>query len=239
MSASPANLPPLAKRARLTFDEVRERWQWSENDLREAVISGQLVPSIYEKGAIWPIRFDHAGKPSRMTPAVFSNHWLYAVSVNPTGPFDCNFDYLADTHDALASGGGVYQRDAKGGGFINNRVTLADVIANGVFATAELTRYEAAHGAGSKMDDDGMPGKTILWWQQRHDIVSMASRIEAQYVKDGRGLNQSGARAGKFSLTALGEAVSTEIGKAEKVEKSPRTISGKTIVNFLKTKGWE
>ena len=89
------------------------------------------------------------------------------------------------------------------------------------------------------MDDDVAPGKAIPWWQQRHDIVSMAERIKAQWMKDERGLNQSGARAGKYSLTALGEAVAAEIEKAEKVEKSPRTISGKTIVNFLKAKGWD
>ncbi len=237
MSASLANLPPLAKRTRLTFDEVRERWQWSENDLKEAVISGELVPCIYQKGAIWPIHFDPAGKPSRMTPAIFLNRWLYAVGVNPTGPFDCNFEYLADAHDALASGVGVYLRD--GSTFMKSRVTLADVIASGMFATAELTRYEAAHGPGSNTGDDVTPGKAIPWWQQRHDVVSMAERIKAQWVKDERGLNQSGARAGKFSLTALGEAVAAEIEKAEKVRSSPSTISGKSIVNFLKAKDWD
>jgi len=235
MSTAPPKPIPLAHRERLQFNEVLERWHWSENDLKEAVIAGHLVPSIYERGALWPMRSTGSGKRCRITPAVFSDRWMYAVGANPTGPFNCSFDYLASTYNALTNHEEVYLRD--GSGFVNNRITLADVIERGAFAREEIERYETEHGVSSTIRDAATE-KRKPWWQAQYDIFSMAAAIEARWDSEDRNVNQSGARAGKFSLTALGEAVAAEIGKTEKTIKSPRTIGGKSIKNYLEKNGW-
>lgn len=237
MSTAPAKTPPFANRERLSFNEVLDRWNWTENDLKEAVIEGHLVPCIYEKGAIWALRFDGSGNRSRITPAVFSNRWMYAIGVKQTGSFECSFDYLACTYDALTNDEAVYQRD--GNGFVNNRITLADVVKRGAFAREELERYENEHAVSGSTSGDETTGKQTRWWQRKYNVISIASRIHAQWKSEGRDVNQSGARAGKYSLTSLGEAVAAEIGKAEKANKSPKTITGKTIVNYLKQNKWD
>lgn len=232
MSTSPAKPPPLAKRRMLTFNEVLTRWQWTENDLKESVINGHLVPCIFERGAIWALRVAATGNRSRVTPAIFSNRWLYLIGVNQTGPFDCKFDYLADSYGALTNGDDIYQRD--GNGYVEKRTTLADVIARGAFPLQDLEHYETTHGIGACNGDDATSAKQKPWWQTQYDINLMASRILERWRNDDRDVNQSGARAGKYSRAALGEAIAAEICKAEKVKKSAQTISGRSIVNYLK-----
>ena len=106
----------------LQFSEVLERWQWRPNSLIEVVISGQLIPCIYEKGALWPMRPANGGKRARVTPAIYFDQWMFLVGVKPTGPFDFAFEYLGKTAGCMQSGENVYTRD--GTGYVNNLIGL-------------------------------------------------------------------------------------------------------------------
>lgn len=135
---------PVPQRNHLTFQEVLTRWNWQIDDLKEVVVSGELVPSLYESKPLWPMRIGANGKRQHnpTEPAIVPNRWMYLVGVKTTGPFDCKFTYFADRPKDIDSENPVYKR--VGNGYNDLSATLSDVIERGGFSIQEVKRYESS-----------------------------------------------------------------------------------------------
>lgn len=224
-------------RSHLTFKELMERWDCSENDLRDYVINGHIVPSIFVKRAIEDVAKDSNGTWRRTGPAAFVSDWMYVVGVTVTAPLDCAFAFIAREPDAVAKGAAVFA--FCGNSMVDSRTRLCDVLEQGAFMMVEVIRAESL---SEKLKEEAINGWNTpkpQWWNIEHDPLTLAKDIEIKWKSEGRGVNQSGARAGEFALSALSEAVVAEIEKVERRQGRGRTIGAKTMSNYLKTKGWQ
>ena len=213
-----------------------QRFDWTESDLKEAIVSGRLIPSIFESGALWPTPVGRNGLRTRMTPAIFVKDWMYLVGVTPTGPFDCTFEYLAKTASDLAGGGEVYSRD--GTGYINNRMSLADVVARGAFSIEVLERFEVSRAHAPRLPASPPRLGKAAWWNTSYDVWAMAERIEREAPDKGWGLNERGLRAGRYPLNRLSGVVAAEITASEANKGSKEKIGFKQIEKHLRNAGW-
>lgn len=223
-------------RTHFTFIELMEHWQCSENDLRDAIVSQHLVPSIYVKGAVWELAFGTSGKRTRRTPAVYVNELMYLVDVERFGASDCAFNFYSREPDALQDGS-LFKADSNG--YVDIRKRMADVEKNGRFMVEEVARSEALFGAlAQSVSATPISSAAGPWWATDHKVVDIADGIKKEWIKQGRGVIQSGSRHGQYSRTAIGEAVAKKIEDAEKASQKNRTIGGKSVSEFLKKCGW-
>lgn len=222
-----------AKRTHLTMPEVMERWEWSENDLREALIHSRLVPSCFISKAVWPMQSISTTKKESV-PAEWRNTWMYLINFKQKGAHDGYFYNVADCSDAATSGTGVFKID--GNGYTKDHlIRLAFAMSNGVVMMDQILRFEAMARQGPDLRKTDPKRR---WWVEDYDIVAMAKRIEADASAANWGINQSGKRAGKYPVTRIAEFISTEIENAEKAANRAKTISAKSIANYLKDQDW-
>ena len=130
-----------ANRTQLTFSELMERWEWGENDMRDALINHGLVPSYYISGAVWQRPFDDAGERPR-SGATSVYELMYLVNFHLTGALDGYFDLCARETDAIDKDLDVFE--VGGVSVVKGRISLADILKNGVVMSAELERFENA-----------------------------------------------------------------------------------------------
>jgi hypothetical protein len=93
----------LPGRDYFSFQELMERWQCTENDLRSLVSSSELTPSIYVSGEVGILpkgggeyRMMWAGLPGdqsriELLDKINTSGWLYLKVPRLTGPFECQF----------------------------------------------------------------------------------------------------------------------------------------------------
>ncbi len=67
-------------RTYLSMPELMARWGWSESDLRDAIMTGRLVPSYFINKPLWP---DTAPQPKQL--AVLRNNWMYLLAFKQEG----------------------------------------------------------------------------------------------------------------------------------------------------------
>ena len=94
----------------LTFAELQSRWECTDNDLRDAIISGALKPSVkidaelslpqWQEGSrdeMEPSGFlaDENDEPIKTRP----RGWQYLQEPVQTAPFDCIFSLISDDRD--------------------------------------------------------------------------------------------------------------------------------------------
>jgi hypothetical protein len=128
-----------ASRTQLTFKELMVRWGWDENDMRDAMINQGLVPSYFISGAVWQRPSNKAGeRPRAGATSVYES--LYLVSFHETGALDGYFDRCAREPDSIDKNGDIFE--VGGIGVVKSRVSLADVLQNGMVMMAELDRFE-------------------------------------------------------------------------------------------------
>lgn len=223
-------------RTHFTFTELMAHWQCSENDLRDAIVSQRLVPSIHVIGAVWELALDTSGKRTRLTTGIYINEMMYLIDVARLGASDCAFNFYSRDPDALTHGS-VFKAD--GNGYVDIRKRMADVEKDGRFLAVEVARSQALFGALSQ------PVSTTLissvagrWWATEYDVINMANGIKEEWKKQRRGVIQSGSRHGEYGRFPIGEAVAKKIQDAEKANTTNRTIGGKSIANFLKENKW-
>ncbi len=234
MSQSP--LPPPIN---LTFQELAQRWQCTDARLRELTATGQIVPSLSMKGFFSEVALDPNGQPQNTGRSVHLNRLMYVMGIQQLGPFDCAFNYCADRPEGLRVGT-VFK--AEGNGFVDIRPRMANIESEGVFAIAEVERVEAAASHGSAVPAAATAPQTIkqvAWWNTQHDVLVMAKEIEQKAKHQGWGLNQSGARAGKYPLAAIGQKVADEINRQQGMKGSPKKIGARSVSKFLKKQGWK
>lgn len=222
-------------RTDFTFAELMEHWKCSKNDLRDAIVSQRLVPSIRIKGAVWELILDTSGKRIRITPAVYVNELMYLVGVERFGASDCAFNCYSRKPDELQAGS-LFKAD--GNGYVDIRKRMSDVEINGRFLAKEVARSEGLYKTLAGAVSEQTTAVKGQWWNIEHNVLEIASGIKEEWKTQGREVIQSGSRHGKFGRLPVGDAVSKKITDAEKTIGSDRSVGGKTIANFLKTSGW-
>jgi hypothetical protein len=213
------------------------RWSWNEGDMRDALFNCDFTPSYFVKGELWECRVNKYDERTRICRTNVEGV-MYLVSFFETGALDGHFDYCALDLTAYFNEGVVYELVGASSIYSGNGIPFAEVMLRGVVMVAEIERYESSfaqpHHEDSEKDSDG----NTKWWNVEHDPWRLATEIGEERKSGGWGVNQTGARAGKHPISSLGEAVAARIAKVEKVSGTARTIGGKTIVNYLKWKGW-
>lgn len=222
-----------AHRTHLTMPEVMARWEWNENDLREAFIHGRLVPSCFLKTPLWLVTQAPHSKSS--LPAVIKNTWMYLVNFKQTGAHDGYFHNVSDSYDAANTGKDLFKID--GNDYTKDHlIRLTVAMSEGVVMMDEILRFEASTKLES---DERKTDPKQRWWVEKFDIVAMATQIELDAKKQNWGLIQRGARAGKYPISSIAAMIATSIANKEKAANRSRTIGEKSIANYLKEQGWQ
>ena len=225
---------PIIKTLR-SFTELMAHWQCSENDLRDAIITGQLVPSVYVRGVVWEIVVDSLGKGKTQTQGVYVNELMYLVEVERLGVSDCAFKYFSrKTH--LRGAGSLFKPDASA--YVDVRKRLSDVERDGRFTVDSISEAEASNSNQTHAQFPAASTSKTQWWNTEYDVSKLANEIKQEWIKQGRPVIQSGSRHGKYGRLPIGEAVSKQIADYEKLAKN-RFIGGKTIADFLNKIDWD
>lgn len=221
-------------RTRWNMPEVLTQLGWSESDLRDAIMSGQLVPCYYVNAGVWVYDLDANGGLQRRTPAIFKNEWLYAVRFKQTSANDGHFEALSETTGPFQPGAVFY--GLTGNSMVRGHVVhLHDVLAHGTVAVAELHRFRSSLIAPTPTTQPALPsGKLAPWWCMDYDLVQMAEAEKTKRTAGGFGMVQRGPRAGKHPLKAISEALSKQITADEKAAGRDRSIGAKSIENHLR-----
>ena len=157
-------LPP---RSYLTFTELQARWQCSENDLTDLVVSCTLRPSIQPSGPLripeWGVN-EQSGNISPVGYAIVQTRTrdsyeedgeetftrqpsgrIYLQSPQNIGLLDCEFglanderDPIVPDHDGIDWHGGWY--------CLPSAMNMADVKNQGMFEIGEVLSFEALNG---------------------------------------------------------------------------------------------
>lgn len=220
-------------RSHLSFTELMVHWQCSENDLRDAIVSQRLVPSIHVNGAVWV--FNASGKRTQDDPAIFVNEMMYLVGIAQLGASDCAFNFYCREPNVLRASS--LFKDARNG-YVDTRKRMADVEKDGRFMPVEVDRAKTIYEAMTARASTPSAADKNLWWKTKHNVTELANEVKAVWVSEGREVIQSGSRHGQYSRSAIGEAVAKKIEEAEKVNKTNGTIGGKSISNYLKECNW-
>lgn len=226
--------PNPTHRTRWDMPEVLTQLSWSESDLRDAIMTGQLVPCYYVNAGVWVYDLDANGALQRRTPAIFKNEWLYAVRFKQTSANDGHFEALSETTGPFQPGAVFY--GLTGNSMVRGHVVpLHDILAHGTVAVAELNRFRSSPIAPTPMSQPAPPsGKVAPWWSSDYDLVQMAEAEKTKRTASGFGRIQRGARAGKHPLKAISEALSRQITADEKAAGRDRSIGAKSIENYLR-----
>lgn len=221
-------------RTRWNMPEVLTQLGWSESDLRDAIMSGQLVPCYYVNAGVWVYDLDANGGLQRRTPAIFKNEWLYAVRFKQTSANDGHFEALSETTGPFQPGAVFY--GLTGNSMVRGHVVhLHDVLAHGTVAVAELHRFRSSLIAPTPTTQPALPsGKLAPWWCMDYDLVQMAEAEKTKRTAGGFGMVQRGPQAGKHPLKAISEALSRQITADEKAAGRDRSIGAKSIENHLR-----
>lgn len=226
--------PNPTHRTRWDMPEVLTQLSWSESDLRDAIMTGQLVPCYYVNAGVWVYDLDANGALQRRTPAIFKNEWLYAVRFKQTSADDGHFEALSETTGPFQPGAVFY--GLMGNSMVRGHVVpLHEVLAHGTVAVAELHRFRSSMSAPTPTTQPAPPGgKAAPWWSTEYDLVQMAEAEKTKRTAGGFGTVQRGPRAGKHPLKAISEALSRQIQEAEKNAGRDRKIGAKSIENYLR-----
>ena len=220
-------------RSLLSFTELMMHWQCSGNDLRDAILSQRLVPSIHVNRAVWVL--DASGKRTQNAPAIFVNEMMYLVGITRLGASDCAFNFYCREPNVHQTSS--LFKDASNG-YVDSRKRMADIEKDGWFMPEEVDRAKTLYEAMAEIASTQSAADKNPWWRTKHNVIALANEVKAAWVREGREVIQSGSRHGQYSRSAIGEAVAKKIYDAEKVNNSKRTIGGKSISDYLKECNW-
>lgn len=163
----------------LTFSELQERWQCTENDLRYAIISGAVKPSIrlVGKHKILSWEMDAFGdwvasayEPGELGYAleVDARGWQYLQDPVQTESFDCEFRFAADEWDA-EKGELPFAIWRK----LNSTVNIGKIKESAVFLLEEIARYEAKFGDEAEYQKPAKPLAT----RERYTLLTIIAAL--------------------------------------------------------------
>ena len=224
-------------RSQWSMPEVLEQLSWSENDLRDVIMSGALTPSFYVNAALWVYKLDDAGRLLKERVAVHKNGWLYAVLFQQTAASDGHFRCLSETPGPVKPGSVLY--GPSGNSMTRHHVVhLREVLEHGAVTAPQLNSFRPSVSAPSCSSNTALPpGERSKWWHSEYELLNLAQEEIAKRKVSGYGMVQRGSRAGKPPLKDLAEALSRRITVAEKEAGRSRTIGYKSIENYLREHG--
>lgn len=149
----------LPSRNYLTFAELCERWQCSENDIRELIIEEQIKPSLFLGGLggyFVNFKYDEATFGTRTInklrfepgdTSTFNRDLFYLREPRRTAALDCDFSFCSwsssskrtesDEREELTSSTEIEWCQ------LDKSIALDEALSNGVFDNIEIARFEA------------------------------------------------------------------------------------------------
>jgi hypothetical protein len=167
-----------------TFQDLIERWQCTENDIRRLVVDKSLIPSIRtaeilttpnwkpnSSGHFEPSgRLQHRGDAGRSIEHTPLNHWLYLRRPVRTAAFDCEFrlaTFEIDTPEPKTD------NDVAGNGilwsWLPEVMTMVSVVREAAFLLEEVARFEAKH---TRKEREGIPDKPLVT-KERNTLLTI------------------------------------------------------------------
>lgn len=148
----------IPARKYLTYGELRERWQCSDNDLRYLIVAEELKPSVkaFEHLTIPAWSFDDDDWEKVIPEGeikdeghgynllVKPNGWLFLQEPNQTGPLACEFR-LATHERNPDKPKEVWDVPFASWFWLPDPMTIDVIVNQAVFMMDEVCRYEAAH----------------------------------------------------------------------------------------------
>lgn len=143
----------------LTFHELMDRWQCTENDLRYAVICSAIKPCIRLVGEHQVVEWELApwGAWRQRTPdddgydtgvtyvlAYEPRNWVYLQEPHQIAPFDCRFELASDMRNPDKDDSVTFAQWYA----LKSPMTLDAVARDAVFLLKEVVDYEDKHGHG-------------------------------------------------------------------------------------------
>lgn len=149
----------LPKRNFVTFPEVCERWQCSENDIRELIIEEQLKPSFFlgnQSGYFIDFKYDDTIFGSRIVKKlrfepehqlVPNRDLFYLRDPRRVGALDCDFRFCSWSPDSAKTESNdpdeLTSNSQVEWCLLDNRISLEEVLSSGVVTNIEIARFEA------------------------------------------------------------------------------------------------
>ena len=190
----------IPTRKYLTYEELRERWQCSDNDLRYSIVAGELKPSIKAFEALsipsWefdsfsgeicpdgPIEDGQEGYALKVKP----KDWLFLQEPKQTGPLACKF-FLATQERNPDKPKDSWDIPFASWFWLPYPMTLDVLINEAVFLMAEVHRYEL------KYEKDAAPVELVkpLITSERNTLLTIIAALAKQAKID---INEAGKSA--------------------------------------------
>ena len=208
----------LPEKAWFTFQELMERWQCTENDIRRLVIEQSLIPSFRTSEKLttpdWDFEPSEESVPScalgENSPEGYAlaypvlNHWLYLRLPLRISTFDCEFRLCSFDRDTQKPrtpddvvGVGLFWN------WIPEAMTMKNVICSAAFLLEEVSRFETIH---TNQEQHEISEKPLLSKERNTLLTIIAALTKAAKIN----IDSPGKAAGFIEgLTAeLGARVS-------------------------------
>lgn len=138
-----------------TFTELAARWECEIDDLIQAVIDRELIPSIHVSGTfdLYLFTVDHTVEDGLQTESVTQGNSLktsgrkgfhYLIWPQRTGSADCQFSFFSDKATGHKEGELCFQ--------LTSPIDIARLMEMGVFMSDEVARIEATDDSSTKHD---------------------------------------------------------------------------------------
>ncbi len=129
-----------------TFDELAARWDCGHDDLVQAVIGGELIPSVHINGkySLKLFTADHNTAAGLQIESVSDGDCLatrgrtgihYLIWPRRTGLTDCQFCFFSENATGHEEGDTCFQ--------LTSPIGMAQVLEHGVFLPGEIARVES------------------------------------------------------------------------------------------------
>lgn len=185
----------IPKRGYLTFAELRQRWQCTENDLRYLVVNGELKPSTKATEALaiadWeynmmedtcePVgeRFDGQ---TGYTIEVQPSYWLYLQSPEQTGAMTCNFRIATRSRDPDRSFL-PWDEPPESWFWLGKVLSMQDVEQDWFFTMDEVLRYENAQDPDAEPPPPEPQNIPVARWPWGSHHTEMLGHLEAAALR--------------------------------------------------------
>ena len=180
----------IPERNYLTFLELQERWKCTEVDLKFAIISSELKPSVRLIGKhvclTWEISVFGDWVASEYLPGdlgysleIEPRGWQYLQDPVQTAPFDCQFRFVSDDRNPEKS-----ETPFSNWHSLPEFMTMQDVMSSGVFMLKEVAFFEAKHGDFSDAVKDEKPLATRERTSYLNIIGAMLAQLTAGKAND-------------------------------------------------------
>ena len=218
----------------LTYGELRERWQCSDNDLRYVIVTEELKPSVkaFENLTIpsWSFDDDDIEKvipegemenaQNGYTLQVRPNGWLFLQDPKQTGPLACEFR-LATHERNPDKPKEVWDIPFASWFWLPYPMTIDVLINEAVFMIDEVCRYEAAHDKDAVSEQMKKPIATTERNTLLTIIAALCKEAKLDYTKPAK-------TAGLIQSTAAGMGLSIgETTIEDHLKKRPNALAGR------------